>query len=1018
MTERSEHLKDSDGRLGPMASSYWTHQIQVEFFAQEYLAALAAAKKASGLLRASAPSQEIIEYHFYGALVRAASCDSATTDDRIRHLEALAVHREEINAWAKRCPETVANHAALVGAEIARLECRELDAERLYEEAIRVARNHGFIKNEGIAHELGARFYARRGFETIAMTYLRNARACYRRWGADKKVLQLDQAYPQLQQETYQPSGITGMAAENLDIATVVKITQAVSSEINLEKLIETLMVITLEHARGGDRSLLILSSGETRIKAEATVVDGTIKVNLRDMPISSMALPESVLRYVMRSRETVRLDDAKAVNQFADDEYIRANLTRSIICLPLTKQSELVGVLYVENNRKSYGFTPADTAALTLLASQAAISLENARLYSNLQHAEASLAESQRLTHTGHYNLNVSTGKLSWSEEVYRIFEFDRGTEVTWERVVQRVHPEDRNGIRQFFERTMRDNGEHNFQHRLLMPSGSIKTLHIIARAIECGAGRFSVSGTAMDVTESTRAQELLKASLVETRLAQTRLEEAQRLVRLGTWVWDLSTNKIICSEEHREIFGFTREQLNSTYEFSLNTLHPDDQPRVKNIVESAIREGTTFSCEFRTVLPDGSVRHVHGQGGPSAGGGATRAKEYIGTILDITERKQQEEERQKLVSLIENSSDFIGYSSTTGRIEYVNAGGRRLIGLEPNEALSTFKISDLCVPEEDRWCEDQVLSALLRTGHWEGERVWRHLKTAGPIPVLQTVFYVNDAATGNRIGVATIGRDISERKRVEDALRKSQMELARVARLTTMGEFAGSIAHEVNQPLMAIVTNGAACLQWLSGDKINVEKARQAAGKIVSDGHRAGNVVRSIRELTRKNIPKMIELDINEVIELTLDLIRTELSHHRIILEVNLCLDLHIVRGDRVQLQQVILNIVKNAIEAMESEKRQNILRVVTKADGRGVLQISISDTGVGVDSENADRVFDAFYTTKPEGMGLGLSICRSIVEAHGGRLWTRPNAPGGSVFCITLPTSANRILPDATR
>jgi signal transduction histidine kinase len=220
------------------------------------------------------------------------------------------------------------------------------------------------------------------------------------------------------------------------------------------------------------------------------------------------------------------------------------------------------------------------------------------------------------------------------------------------------------------------------------------------------------------------------------------------------------------------------------------------------------------------------------------------------------------------------------------------------------------------------------------------------------------------------------------------------------------------------VNQPLMAIVTNGAACLGWLSGDKINVEKARQAAGKIVSDGHRAGNVVRSIRELTRKTIPKMIELDINEVIELTLDLIRTELSHHRIILEVNLCLDPHIVRGDRVQLQQVILNIVKNAIEAMESEKRQNILRVVTKADGRGVLQISISDTGLGVDSENADRVFDAFYTTKPEGMGLGLSICRSIVEAHGGRLWTRPNAPGGSVFCITLPTSANRILPDATR
>jgi PAS domain S-box-containing protein len=800
-----------------------------------------------------------------------------------------------------------------------------------------------------------------------------------------------------------------------LDLATVVKVMQAVSSEIDLKKLIETLMVTALDHA-GGDRSLLILSGDEMWLEAEATVVDHAISVDLRHTRAGPIDLPEAVLRYVTRTRESLLLDDAAIANQFSADEYIRKNPIRSILCLPLIKQTKFVGVLYVENSRAPCAFTPARIAVLKLLASQAAISLENARLYSELQHTEASLAQAQRLARTGHFETDVASGRISWSEEVYRIFDIVEGTEVTLERLFQRSHPEDHERMRQFIERMVQEGGERSFQHRLVMPDGSIKTLDIIARAVSDDAGNLRLIGTAMDVTDSARTREQLQASLAETQLAQARLEAAQRLVQLGTWVWDISTNKIICSEEHRQIFGFTPEQLNSTYEFSLNTLHPDDQPRVKNIVEDAIRGGTTFSCEFRTVLPDGSVRHVHGQGGPSTSGpGGTR--EYVGTILDITERKQREAERQKLVSLIENSSDYIGYSSSIGPIEYVNAGGRRLVGLEPDEHLSNYLMSDLRGPGDDRWFEDKVLPALMRHGHWEGERLWRHLKTGAPIPVLQTIFYVNDAATGDRIGVATISRDISERKDAEDALRASQQELTRVARLTTMGELAGSIAHEVNQPLMAIVTNGAACLGWLSGDNVNVEKARVAAERIVSDGHRAGDIVRSIRELTRKTTRRMTRLDMNGVIEATLDLMRAELRQNGILLDASLCADLRPVNGDRIQLQQVILNLVKNAMEAMEgSADQQHVLRVSTKMDSHDVLQISVSDTGVGLDFAHTERIFDAFYTTKPEGIGLGLSICRSIVETHGGHLCVLPNTPSGSVFHFTLPIVASE-LPNGT-
>ena len=208
------------------------------------------------------PTQvELAEYHFYAALGRAARCDTAAAEERPQHLEALASHLKQIAVWADNCPATFANRAALVGAELARLEQRELDAERLYEEAIRSAREHGFVQNEGLAHELAARFYAARGFETIAHAYLRNARHCYLRWGALGKVRQLDQRYPHLREKRLRLTATFGAPVEQLDVGTVVKAAQAVSGEIVLAKLIKTLLRIAVEHA-GAERGLLILFSG------------------------------------------------------------------------------------------------------------------------------------------------------------------------------------------------------------------------------------------------------------------------------------------------------------------------------------------------------------------------------------------------------------------------------------------------------------------------------------------------------------------------------------------------------------------------------------------------------------------------------------------------------------------------------------------------------------------------------------------------------------------------------------
>ncbi len=395
---RFEQRIAEDPRLAPAARWYWICQLQARFFAGTYHQAVAAASKVRSL-RSTPGSLEVAEYQFYAALARAALCDAASVAERTQHQEALAAHHRQLQAWAENCPANFEGRAALIGAEIARIEGRILDAEQLYERAIRSARSNGFVHNEAVAHELAARFYAARGFETISHAYLRNARHGYLRWGADGKVRQLDELYPQLGDEPSPPRATTtiGTSVEHLDLATVLEVSRAVSGTIVLEELLDKLMRTALEHA-GAERGLLILSRGAAqRIAAEATAGRDTVKVQLRDEPVTAAVLPESILHYVVRTRESVILDDARAENPFASDPYIRERHARSILCLALINQAQLVGVLYLENNLTPRVFAPTRIAMLKLLASQAAISLENAGLYRDLAEREARIRQDDR---------------------------------------------------------------------------------------------------------------------------------------------------------------------------------------------------------------------------------------------------------------------------------------------------------------------------------------------------------------------------------------------------------------------------------------------------------------------------------------------------------------------------------------------------------------------------------------------------------------------------------------------
>jgi predicted ATPase/signal transduction histidine kinase len=751
-------------RMHTMIGLYWILKLKVRFLSGDYAEALVAAAKAKSVLRGSAVQVQIylLDYSYYTALTVAALFENASADEQSARCELLTEHREQLRVWAEIYPPTFGDKHALVSAEIARLEGRDADAMRLYEQAIQSARKNGFDQNEGVAHEVAARFYAARGAESIAHVNLRDARNCYLRWRALGKVRQLEGLHPWLAEETTVSvlNATIDAPAEQLDVGTVVKASQAVSSEIELGKLIATLMRVSLEHA-GAERGLLILFTGsEPRIAAEATTGDGHIEVTLRDSAVTPTELIESVLHTAVRTRDSMILDDASAQSPFSADEYVRLKHARSVLCLPLVKQAKLVGALYLENNLMPRVFTSAKLAVLKLLASQAAISLENVRLYDELRmenserrraegklrRSEAYLSEAQRLSHTGTFSWKPSGEEIYWTEETYRIFEYDPMVAPTSELFLSRVHPEDTAYVRQMREHAAEEEQELTYEYRLRMPDDRIKHIQVVA-------------------------------------------------------------------------------------------------------------------CAFRDELGD---------------------VDFVGAVMDVTAIRLAERE-----------------------------------------------------------------------------------------------------------------------------LHKTRSDLAHVTRVTSLGELTASIAHEVNQPLGAIMFNAEASLSWLHSDPPNMNETHAALERIVRDGTRAGEIIRRVRALAKKTDIKMAPLNLQEVLSETLTFVQHELINSGVALRVEHASALPVILADKVQLQQVILNLLINGIEAMQSvTDRPRELLIRTAQESARQVRLTVTDCGVGFSADSADRLFNTLFTTKPGGMGMGLSICRSIIELHGGRIWAEPNLPHGATLQFTLP------------
>jgi PAS domain S-box-containing protein len=627
-----------DGSI-PATCAYWILKLKARFLSGDYAQALAAADKMKPHLSDVAGQIHLLDYFYYTALTVAALHENASADEQADWQDLLTAHRDQLREWAENYPPTFADKHLLVSAEIARVEGRAFDAMQLYDQAIQSAREHGFVQNEGVAHEVAARFYAARGFEAIAHLYLRNVRNCYDRWGAHGKVRQLDELYPHLREERSAVSitSTIGAPVGQLDVATIVKGSQTISSEMILSTLTEKLMRIAVEHA-GAERGLLILLRGaEPRIEAKATTGQGKVEVAVRQAVIMPLDLPLSALQHVLRTKERVVLDDASLSNLYSEDEYVRQRRPRSVLCLPIVKQTKLMGALYLENNLTPRAFTADQVAVLELLASQAAISIENATLFSDLQRSEAYLADGQSLSHTGSFGFNVLSKEIFWSEETYRIFELDPTGKPTMEAIFQRFHPEDKNRVQQALDHGFQNHLDFDIEHRLLMPTGKVKHIHTLARALKSPNGDLEYVGAVTDVTAVKQAEEALRRS-------ESYLVEAQRLTHTGSGAWSVpGWEAIYLSEEWYRIYGFDPKQGLSAWQDRLQRMHPEDQAKVQEAKDRATNEKSDYEVDHRIILPDGTVKYTHTVGHPVMNTSGD-VVQFVCTMMDITERKEAE--------------------------------------------------------------------------------------------------------------------------------------------------------------------------------------------------------------------------------------------------------------------------------------------------------------------------------------------------------------------------------------
>ena len=984
------------------------------------------AEEARKMLAAALSQPMEAMYYFLHALVLTRACREAAAEDRGEIKKTLAAYQAKLAFWAKHCPTNFAGKHALVSAEIAEIEGNDLSAGQLFEQAIESARTNGFIHWEAMANEAAARFHGKRGLKTAARAYLCEATTCYARWGAEGKVRQLEQRYPQLRETPLVPTATSSTPVGEIDHVSVVQASRAISGEIRLDNLLKTLMRIVLNTAGARQGYLLLMRNEQLMLSTEASVEDQNVVVRIHNEPgVPEGMLPTSILNYVRRSRDHVLLDDAAGQNPYSTDEYFSRRRPKSVLCFPITKQTNLIGLFYLENDLATHAFTPDRLAVLELLAGQATIALENAMVYEALRQGEQKFRAifDQTFQLIGLLSLNgillqVNQTALQFAGVGENVVLGKPFWETPWWAHSTLLQEKVRTAVRDAAS------GELvRFEATHPRPDGRVGYIDFSLKPVTDAEGhvvQFIAEGR--DITERHWAE--------EERALTARQLEAVNLLQQSL------LEPVPLEDKLASITRTVVEHFKADF-CRIWIIRPGDLCG-QGCIHADVSAGP-HACHQREKclhLLASAGRYTHLDGGHRR---VPLGCYKIGTIASGADHKFL-------------SGDVVNdprvhnheWAHNLGLVSF--AGYQlRVPGAESIGVLALFSKKPF-QPSEDAMLDGLGSAVALTVQQAAAEEALRQSRDELEIRVEQRTVALTQSNQSLRDEIVERRKAEAERMKAEAQRDAVEIQLRQAQKLQAVGQLAAGIAHEINTPIQFVNDSVFFLRDGLKDLLSLVEKGQQARRDLAkgealekveaemsqaeekadlayllenipialersSEGlDRVATIVRSMKEFAHPDDKEMASLDLNRALQTTLTVAGNE---YKYVADVKTEFgELPLVMCYAGELNQVFLNIIVNASHAIQNvvkdPNQRGLITVRTQQDGDWVV-VSIADTGSGIPQAIQSRIFDPFFTTKEvgKGTGQGLSIAWTVVvDKHGGDLRFESTPGNGTTFFIRLP------------
>ncbi len=1026
---------------------YWILKAHASFVYGDFDTAADAVRRISDLIWACTGHLQLAVYHFVAALALAAEFKDGTEAERT----AIVGHVDWLARWADTCPETFQSKRLLALAELARIDGDSKRAERLYEQAIDAAARFGLLADEALACEVAGRFYLAFDREQSAKSHLSRARDCYRRWGAAGKVAQLESAFPGIFTEgVEQQSRQSHTVGESGLLETVLDVSQTMSSVIGYGPLAETILKTALDMS-GADRAMLVeLENSQAWITASGIRVGGETVYSTERKAVGESELSRAALLRVARTLEPFSAEaGAKAGHTGEGGEPSG----EEGYFIPLVKKSRLIAVLCLTGSREHKKLGPDGLPTLLAIAPHAAIALDNAKLFSELELEKADLAEREHEFRMA----NDTMPSMTWSADANGANEWfnkewyeytgltpEQACNGGWKYV---FHPDDRAESAATWHRIVTKREMSGLEARKLRHDGEYRWFIVRAKPHCDATGRIvRCYGTESDIDDLKRAEILLAGEKRSFEMMNTDQPLATILDSLCQTLFVLTDAAFVTimlqDEEGRTLRPGGGYKLPDGFsdavcgipvgpEFgSCGTAAFRQEPVWIDNVDTDTRwdcardivDRFGFKSCWSTPIMSGrgsvfGTIAVYSNRPRSAGDRERQAIDRFTQLASfVLERKIAEDALRKSEAMLAEGQRIShtgswAWNVATDKLEWSEEHGN-IFGYNVSEVGGTLgSMLDRMLPEEAGLVREAMRKAVSEKTDIQFE--YQATLPGGNTIQLLCTGRASVGQSGEVTGYVGTTMDITERKRVESELLRSaahlrevQAELEHVARATTMGELAASIAHEVNQPLTGIVASGGAALRWLSKAPPDVVRARDSLKNVIDDGRRASEIVTRIRKMFRKEMATVEPIRMTELIGDVISLTRGELQKTKIALKLDIPHDLPAIPVDRVQLQQVFVNLILNAIEALrETSDRDRALTIDIALDGE-FATIGVNDNGPGIPEDRVESIFRPFETSKANGMGMGLSICRTIVENHGGQMRLIHGSAPGCRFEFTLP------------